>query len=139
MPDDHCAPLLHVIELQNVLPLPASFQPAQDPNIWRIHRFLHPDMPNTTKIFTRPTFVQKMAPQGIRYMHKRNIAHRCGVTLSIEYISSLMICSDYTVNNMMFSVSGMYLIGFHPTKKSTVMRTSRVLRRLIPGHSVERR
>jgi len=88
MPDNHCAPLLDVIELRR-----------PEPTKLMVFPFLRPF--NQPKIQTIGEFVAFFTQicQGIRFMHERNVAHR-----------------DCTANNIMFDASKMYPNGFHPVK-----------------------
>ncbi|KAH9035411.1 kinase-like domain-containing protein [Lactarius hengduanensis] len=87
--DNHCAPLLDVIELSTrfgsqqlmVFPLLRSFN---QPRIQTFGEF--------AAFFTQIC-------EGIRFLHQRNVAHR-----------------DCTANNIMFDSSKMYPKGFHPVK-----------------------
>lgn len=96
MTDNHCAPLLDIIELQNpepqklmVFPLLRPFNQPKIQTFGEFVAFFTQICQVRTKIFISPTFIQKMVPQGIRFTHERNVAHRWGITLSIEYVSSL--------------------------------------------------
>ncbi|KAF8494179.1 kinase-like domain-containing protein [Russula emetica] len=86
MPDNHCAPLLDIIELQN-----------PEPQKLMVFPLLRPF--NQPKIQTFGEFVAFFTQicQGIRFMHERNVAHR-----------------DCTANNVKFGASGMYPKGYHP-------------------------
>jgi hypothetical protein len=82
--DNHCAPLLDVIELPRhfgsqklmVFPTFAPFQSTTDPNIWGICRLLHSDMRGKTKFHISMYHPDTLSTQGIRFMHERNVAHR---------------------------------------------------------------
>ncbi|KAF8494172.1 hypothetical protein F5888DRAFT_1719176 [Russula emetica] len=90
MSDNHSAPLLDIIELQN-----------PEPHKLMVFPLLRPF--NQPKIQTFGEFVAFFTQicQGIRFMHERNVAHR-----------------DCTANNIMLGASGMYPNGFHPTKNN---------------------
>lgn len=85
--DNHCAPLLEVIDLSGhvgshklmVFPL---LRPFNQPRIQTYGEFA--------------AFFTQMC-EGIRFMHRQNVAHR-----------------DCTANNIMFDSSAMYPNGFHP-------------------------
>ncbi|KAI9451008.1 kinase-like domain-containing protein [Lactarius psammicola] len=87
--DNHCAPLLDVIELsgqfgsQRLMVFPL-LRPFNQPRIQTFGEF--------AAFFTQIC-------EGIRFMHQRNVAHR-----------------DCTANNIMFDSSKMYPNGFHPVK-----------------------
>ncbi|KAI9447481.1 hypothetical protein H4582DRAFT_6109 [Lactarius indigo] len=87
--DNHCAPLLDVIELsghsgsQKLMVFPL-FRPFKQPRIQTLGEF--------AAFFTQIC-------EGIRFMHQRNVAHR-----------------NFTVNNIMFYSSKTYPNGFHPAK-----------------------
>ncbi|KAI9432584.1 kinase-like domain-containing protein [Lactarius indigo] len=87
--DNHCAPLLDVIELstrfesQQLMVFPL-LRPFNQPRIQTFGEF--------AAFFTQIC-------EGIRFMHQRNVAHR-----------------DCTANNIMLDPSKMYPRGFHPVK-----------------------
>jgi hypothetical protein len=46
--------------------------------------FFYPDMSSATKIFASLTFILRVVPQGIRFMHERYIARRWGITVCLQ-------------------------------------------------------
>ena len=85
MPDNHCAPLLDVIELQRpepqkimVFPL---LRPFNQPNMQTVGEFVAfftqicqvRPKPHPSQFYIG---IQYMFLQGVRFMHERNVAHR---------------------------------------------------------------
>ncbi|KAH9014233.1 hypothetical protein EDB85DRAFT_2097986 [Lactarius pseudohatsudake] len=86
--DNHCAPLLDVIELST------RFESQQ----LMVFPLLRPfNQPRIQTFGEQDQILQELF--GIRFMHQRNIAHR-----------------DCTANNIMLDSSKMYPKGFHPVK-----------------------
>ncbi|KAH9071106.1 hypothetical protein EDB83DRAFT_315049 [Lactarius deliciosus] len=87
--DNHCAPLLDVIEL--------SGHPGSQKLM--VFPFLRPFRTPRFETFGEFSAFFTQICEGIRFMHWRNVAHR-----------------DCTVYNIMFDPSQMYPNGFHPVK-----------------------
>ncbi|KAF8265700.1 kinase-like domain-containing protein [Lactarius quietus] len=87
--DNHCAPLLDVIEL------PANFGSQK----LMVFPLLRPfNQPRIQTFGEYAAFFTQIC-EGLRFMHQRKVAHR-----------------DCTANNIMFDPSKMYPNGFHPVK-----------------------
>ncbi|KAI0294525.1 kinase-like domain-containing protein, partial [Russula brevipes] len=86
-PQNHCVPLLDVIEIpstgQKLMVMP-YLRPFNNPRFQTFGEFV--------------AFFMQIC-EGLKFMHQRNVAHR-----------------DCTANNLMFDPSGMYPQGFHPTQ-----------------------
>jgi len=87
-PRNHCAPLLDVIELQDLespkIMVSPLLRPFNSPRFQTFGEFV-------------AFFIQMC--KGIQFMHEHNVAHR-----------------DCTANNVMLEPCGMYPKGFHPAK-----------------------
>ncbi|KAH9035561.1 hypothetical protein EDB85DRAFT_868892 [Lactarius pseudohatsudake] len=104
--DNHCAPLLDVIELSEhpgsqqlmVFPFLRPFDVPRFQTFGEFAAFFTQICEGRPNLFMHHIILIPSS-QGIRFMHRRNVAHR-----------------DCTVYNIMFDPSQMYPNGFHPVK-----------------------
>ena len=103
-PRDHCAPLLDLIELQGseyhkimIFPLPRPFNSAQFQTVGEFVAFFT-QICEVILIFAylSSRHNSRLVAQGIQFMHKHNVAHRCkqpSLVRQFESDSSLRDCT----------------------------------------------